>query len=144
VSELFGVLVFVAVVGAIAAGVIVIQRGRHRTADAPPAGDVFPDTNPDGSGRFHALSIRSGRNACAAAREIHGQRFLAKEAPELPLAGCDRRHCYCRTVHHRDRRSGDDRRQPFQSGFGGSATRIGEDRRRSADRRGGGGSGADQ
>jgi len=143
VSELFGVLAIVAVVLTIAAGVVVALRNRKRGAVPPPAGESYPETNPDGSGRFHALSIRAGRNACAAAREVHGQRFLAKEAPELPLPGCDRRHCYCRFVHHRDRRSGDDRRQPFQGGFGGSATRIGDDRRRNTDRRGGG-SGADQ
>lgn len=104
---------------------------RLRTSDdSAGAGAPPPATNADGSGRFRALSIRIGPAACEAARSLHGARFLASaEAPSLPLAGCNAEQCHCRLVHHRDRRTGDDRRSPYQGGYGGSATRIGEDRR---------------
>ncbi len=93
--------------------------------------------NLDGSGRFHALSIRFGAGACEQSRQLHGQRFLAGNVPELPLADCNVDNCQCRFVHHGDRRQGDDRRSPFQGGFGGSAPRRDDDRRHSSDRRNG-------
>lgn len=110
---------------------------RRRAAHRGTPGERPPEINPDGSGRFHAVSVRFGADACATARDLHGLRFLVAESPSLPLAGCDAADCQCRIVHHRDRRSGEDRRQPFQSGFGGSATRIELDRRVSPDRRAG-------
>ncbi len=107
---------------------------RRRWADR--AGDARLSTNdPDAAGRYYALSVRFGTGACEPARSLHGQRFLSAEAPRLPLAGCDADECDCRIVHHRDRRTGDERRSPFQRGFGGSAGRIGEDRRRTDRRR---------
>jgi hypothetical protein len=93
------------------------------------------DLNLDGSGRFHAVSIRIGSNACEQARALHGTRVLAANAPQLPLQSCDVQQCQCRLVHHGDRRDGDDRRSPFQRGFGGSATRRQDDRRSRPDRR---------
>lgn len=89
----------------------------------------------DGSGRFHAVSIRFGANPCHKARHLHGQRFLSEAAPRLPMDGCDATDCDCRFVHHADRRTGGDRRSPFQSGFGGSALRVEENRRARPDRR---------
>lgn len=125
------------------AGVLLVALlGRRllRTVRLPGPRQAMPraDINADGSGRFHALSIRFGAGACAAARALHGKRFLSPQAPALPLATCDSQHCRCRFVHHRDRRDGEDRRSPFQSGYGGSATRIERDRRRADDRRSGG------
>jgi len=89
----------------------------------------------DGSGRFHAVSIRVGANPCSNARRLHGQRFLSAAAPQLPVVGCDAAICECRFIHHGDRRAGDDRRSPFQGGFGGSAARVEENRRSIPDRR---------
>lgn len=90
--------------------------------------------------RYHAVSIRFDANACAAAKALAGSRFLAAEAPTLPLANCDAHSCQCRFVHHHDRRSGKDRRSPFAAGGvpGGTGKfdterRTGNDRRHDAD-----------
>jgi len=90
--------------------------------------------------RYHAVSIRFEANACAAAKALAGTRFLATEAPNLPLATCDASSCHCRFVHHQDRRSSKDRRSPFAAGGIPSGTgkfdaerRAGNDRRHDAD-----------
>lgn len=54
----------------------------------------------------HAVSVAPGPRCCTAAREIKGKRFLSREAPPLPLKGCDSSNCACRYVHYGDRRSG--------------------------------------
>lgn len=114
--------------------VLLLAAALRRTRRARPAGGREA-INADGSGRFHAVSLRFGTGACDSARRLHGKRFLSPDAPTLPLAHCDAEHCRCRFVHHRDRRDGEDRRSPFQGGYGGSATRIERNRRRTADRR---------
>jgi hypothetical protein len=54
---------------------------------------------------FHAVSIASDRRqACRTARGFGERRFLAREAPTLPLASCDKAACTCRYEHHDDRR----------------------------------------
>ena len=58
------------------------------------------------SNPFHAVSILSPLHNCAAAREFEGKRFLAAEAPRLPLPGCTAATCTCRYAHHEDRRQG--------------------------------------
>ena len=90
--------------------------------------------------KYHAVSIKPGAYACSAANEIAGQRFLATEAPNLPLPGCDAAECDCHFTHHNDRRTGKDRRSPFTSGGLAAATgtfagerRKGEDRRDDSD-----------
>jgi hypothetical protein len=55
---------------------------------------------------YHAVSIAPGPKCCAAANVARGKRFLSREAPKLPLAGCDRADCTCRYEHHEDRRKG--------------------------------------
>lgn len=114
----------------IAAAALRRQRSPARSVTSWPS-----DPPADGSGRFHAVSIRFGANPCSKARQLHGQRFLSAAAPRLPVDGCDAADCDCRFVHHADRRAGDDRRSPFQSGFGGSALRVEENRRARPDRR---------
>lgn len=90
--------------------------------------------------RFHAVSIRAGSNACAAAKALSGERFLATEAPSIPLPNCDAPQCDCRFQHHDDRRSGRDRRNPFTAGGVSAETgnygierRDGRERRREDD-----------
>ena len=90
--------------------------------------------------KYHAVSIKPGAYACSAANDIAGQRFLAAEAPNLPLPGCDAAECECHFTHHKDRRTGKDRRSPFTSGGIAAATgtfagerRKGEDRRNESD-----------
>jgi hypothetical protein len=53
---------------------------------------------------FHAVSIATGPGCCAEVRRLRGQRFLSREAPLLPVKGCDRPNCTCRYEHHEDRR----------------------------------------
>jgi hypothetical protein len=56
-------------------------------------------TNP-----YHAVSIVPGAACCNAARELRTQRFLSREAPPLPLAGCTVSPCRCSYKHFDDRR----------------------------------------
>lgn len=122
-----GALVLLIIIGAAA------LRRRQNPAKSVTSGQSDPLA--DGSGRYHAVSIRFGANPCNKARQLHGQRYLSAAAPRLPMDGCDAANCDCRFVHHADRRAGDDRRSPFQSGFGGSAARVEENRRARPDRR---------
>jgi len=86
--------------------------------------------------RYHAVSVKPGAYACSAANNIAGQRFLASQAPELPLPACDAAECDCHFVHHDDRRTGKDRRSPFTSGGVAAATgTYAGERRRGDDRR---------
>jgi hypothetical protein len=82
----------------------------------------------------HAVSIERDLLPCDAAKALEDKRFLSHEAPELPLAGCDRDKCGCRYIHHSDRRSNEERRLPFvtHKGFG---FEVDSERRESADRR---------
>lgn len=126
---MIAIVAIVAVLVLVAARLLLLQRRSRENRAARR------QVNLDGSGRFHAVSIRFGSSACDASRKLHGERFFAEGAPALPLPLCDAAECRCRFVHHRDRRSGTDRRSPFQRGFGGSATRIDADRREQPDRR---------
>ena len=62
--------------------------------------------------KYAAVSIQSFGRGCAAARALRGKRFLAREAPPLPLPDCGSERCGCRYFHHVDRRTGNlDRRR---------------------------------
>ncbi len=85
---------------------------------------------------YHAVAIRPGRRICNAVNEIHGKRMLSSEAPLLPLPGCDIADCSCSYVHYKDRRSGKDRRSPFNSGgLSASTGKFQVERRESPERR---------
>jgi hypothetical protein len=85
---------------------------------------------------YHAVSIKISGNACRAARDMAGRRFLSSEAPRLPLPRCDVSNCKCSFVHHKDRRVGRDRRSPFSvSGLGSGSGNYEVDRRERKDRR---------
>ena len=90
------------------------------------------------STKYHAVSIQFPSNACDAAREIAGKRYLSNEAPSIPLPDCDGRACTCTFIHYDDRRTGKDRRSPFTpAGFGSSTGSWETERREGRDRRGG-------
>ncbi len=57
---------------------------------------------------FHGVSIDSRNQVmCNAAAELHGRRFLADEAPRLPLDAClTPSTCHCVYKHFDDRRTG--------------------------------------
>jgi hypothetical protein len=71
--------------------------------------------------RFHAVTIVPGAHACIAAHAQFGQRFLAHEAPTLPLKGCECSHCECHYEHYDDRRNGDRRETGLAVPFDGQA-----------------------
>jgi len=84
--------------------------------------------------RWRSVKVRPGLMPCERVHSLSGQVFLAREAPELPLANCTERDCRCHYVFLDDRRCGLDRRA--------SLDRLGEflsssagDRRRSPGRR---------
>ena len=59
------------------------------------------------SKRWHAISVKPGAGACPAANSVRDQRWLSREAPQLPLPGCTRPDaCHCTYRHHDDRRAG--------------------------------------
>lgn len=54
---------------------------------------------------YHAVSIYCSSDACQAAKDELGKRYLSAEAPLLPLRQCDRPdQCDCRYKHYDDRR----------------------------------------
>ena len=108
-------------------------RRRQATA-TPKAKKAVPVSHK--STAYHAVSIKFESNACGAARELEGRRFLSSAAPRLPLPDCDVLECSCRFIHHKDRRTGHDRRSPFgPSGFGGGTGSFEQEQRKGRDRR---------
>jgi hypothetical protein len=86
--------------------------------------------------KYYAVSICCGDEACSAARELSGQRYLEDEAPGLPLPRCDADRCNCVLASHRDRRSFLKNRRPNRTPDAGNAGRLLRGNRRSGqDRR---------
>lgn len=99
---------------------------RWRRKPAPPAANVaaYP---------FRAISIFRGVRCCEMARKFSDHRFLARDAPQLPMMGCTMpEQCECRYIRHKDRRGEPRRIMDF-----GASTRIyiGKERRRLKGRR---------
>ena len=107
-----------------------LRRGATQSRPEPQ-----PLTNAATS-QFHSVSLKIAGTACDAAKAMTGRRFLATAAPKLPLPDCDVLECSCRFVHHKDRRTGKDRRSPFSpAGFGGGTGSFKRDQREGEDRR---------
>jgi hypothetical protein len=107
------------------------RQGAKAKADIKPAAATSKTTT-----AYHAVSIKFDSKACQAAQDLEGRRFLSTAAPRLPLAECNVLECSCRFVHHKDRRSGKDRRSPFgPGGFGGSTGKYAQEQRQGKDRR---------
>jgi len=86
---------------------------------------------------FHAVSLKYSEDACRAAKEMTGRRFLSSTAPRLPLSGCSATECHCTFVHHNDRRNTGNRRSPFSAtGRSSGSGTFERERRQQADRRG--------
>lgn len=86
--------------GALAVGIAMalmrlFGRGRGEAGGRSSVRDLHP---------YHCVAIESPATACAAARQLKGQRFLASEAPSLPLSGCSSLNCTCVYAHFDDRR----------------------------------------
>ena len=72
---------------------------------------------PTAKKRWHAVSVKPGAGACPAATSAKDQRWLSREAPQLPLPGCTRPDtCHCTYRHHEDRR-GEGRRAEDTDAF---------------------------
>jgi len=84
---------------------------RARQNKAATQADASPESKIQGE--FHAVAMRYSENSCNAAKAMTGRRFLATEAPELPLKECDFDDCRCTFDLFSDRRSKTDRRAPF-------------------------------
>ncbi|NMH65449.1 hypothetical protein [Shewanella salipaludis] len=78
------------------------RAARHPRGDSEARLKISP---------FHSVSLMSEDLCCQATQDLKGKRFLAREAPHLPLDGCDRRDCHCHYVHHDDRRNRDKNRR---------------------------------
>ena len=84
---------------------------------------------------FHAVSIRFANSACDAAKAMKGRRFLSGVAPSIPLSECDVLECKCRFVHYDDRRTGEDRRNPYSGSIGGGTGEHEREQRKARERR---------
>src|ERR1700676_2854237 len=82
---------------------------------------------------WHAVSVMAGLTTCPAAEGLRGQRFLADEAPRLPLLECSLSvRCTCIYRHFSDRRHSP-RRETDRGMF--PRPRMGEERRELRGRR---------
>jgi hypothetical protein len=61
---------------------------------------------------YSCVCVSFGDKACEAVKRLRDRRFLYRDAPLLPLPGCDVKPCQCRYRHFGDRRH-EDRRQAF-------------------------------
>jgi hypothetical protein len=89
---------------------------------------------------WHAVGIVTARPNCPVCGSYKGVRFLAKEAPPLPLRDCpDPKACSCVYKHFPDRRAGPRRaveRRAFEPMTPAVVTRVvRDDRRNSSGRR---------
>ncbi len=85
-------------------------------------------------GGWQAVSIVPGAGACARAQEMRGQRFLARNAPRLPLPACTNQdRCQCKYQRYGDRRAGPRRAEDEPAGS--RKTPTGQERRRPGERR---------
>jgi hypothetical protein len=115
-------------------------RWRARPADGPVAAQPAAPApaarrSPPKREPFHAVAIRHGLEACEPAVKMAGQRFLAGQAPPLPLPGCNAPKCHCRYVHHPDRRIPHNRRNSWSRHAGFDPRKGQTERRNRGDRR---------
>jgi len=78
-------------------GLLARFSGRKEPPEATATGPLRP---------FQAISIYRGLICCEMARKFSEHRFLVRDAPPLPLAGCTMREtCHCKYIKHKDRRA---------------------------------------
>jgi hypothetical protein len=75
----------------------------QRAAPRPDRSSAPP---PKLGGRFSGVEIRTRGGACRAARALQDRRYLAKDAPALPLPDCTHIKCACTFSKLPDRRTG--------------------------------------
>ena len=118
------------------AALLLVRRTQKSIAERPATKHkAKPSVGKPENTKYHSVSIRLGGNACTAAKEIQGERFLASEAPHMPLPDCDVSDCQCRFVHFKDRRTKDDRRNPYSGTMGVATGNLKQEQRTGKDRR---------
>jgi hypothetical protein len=118
------------------AALFLLRRTQKSIAQRPTAKpSARPSAGQTDDAKFHAVSIRVGSGACTAAMGMQGERFLANEAPQLPLPGCDAADCQCRFIHFKDRRATDERRNPYRGTMGVATGNLRREQRTGKDRR---------
>lgn len=76
---------------------------------------------------FQGISIYRGVRCCSMAKRFSDHRFLAKDAPTLPLSGCSMpQSCECRYLKHKDRRG---ERRRIVDFVAAARSYMGQDRR---------------
>jgi len=95
-----GLLVFLLVIAAAVAAYFWYRKKPAAVAQPPPV-----------SNRFHAVTIKFHTGACPAVQALANTKYLAKEAPRLPLDECTVAACQCEYKHYDDRRDDEDRRE---------------------------------
>lgn len=98
-------------------------------AEAGRASAATPAARRKPPGGFHGVTVRPCLEACQAAQAVAGERFLSKDAPALPLPGCNQARCDCTYGHYSDRRDRGDRRSGWNR-LGGLAQSAARDERR--------------
>lgn len=81
---------------------------------------------------YHGVTIAARGRGCDAVCSLRGRRFLATEAPLLPLSDCSQVRCTCVYEHFTDRRFHDRRhheRRSVEREDSSGDRRIGERRR---------------
>jgi hypothetical protein len=126
-QEIVPVLLALVSLVIVAAGAAAFWLGVRRTRET---GGAPQKARP--AARFGAVEIRTRGNACAAARSLEGQRFLARRAPALPLPDCAAPQCTCSFGKLSDRRT-EGRR--LEHGGSSAALFLRDDRREKPDRR---------
>lgn len=87
------------------------------------------------SNQWHAVAIRPKGESCEAVQACRTGRFLAAEAPRLPLEECSTSDtCSCVYKHHADRRVQPRRQDEKDDGLRRGST-VSQDRRSTRDRR---------
>ncbi|MEJ0084879.1 MAG: hypothetical protein WDO72_04325 [Pseudomonadota bacterium] len=85
--------------------------------------------------RWHAVTVVLQTSSCAAAALCRNTRFLSKDAPRLPLAGCEHpEECNCKFRHFDDRR-GNGGRRAVDVGVGSGGEKPARERRETRGRR---------
>ena len=85
---------------------------------------------------YRAVSVKApALGACEAVKAIQDARYLAADAPQLPLSDCSHAdQCRCKYKHWNDRRQEEDRRSPIP-GIGDALHAANDRRTNRSDRR---------
>ena len=79
------------------------RPSRKKPAEDRPSADPTRDSNVPGRG---VQFLPGPEPVCAAMRGLAGKRLLCRDAPLLPLPGCDQPSCRCQYKLLADRRAG--------------------------------------